>query len=49
MKKTIDFEFTEQKSDLKNNGNTINFRLLNLYEVDEQNIAKANLIECLQN
>ena len=31
MKKTIDIEFTEQKFDLKNNENTINFRRSTLH------------------
>ena len=46
MKKVINKDFTKRKADPKNYENTIKFRLLDVKEKDEEDIAKGNLIKC---
>ena len=41
-------EFIEQKADPENDENAIDFRWLDIQGEDEEDIAKANLIENLQ-
>ena len=40
----IDIEFTEQKADPEIDENAIDFRRLDVQEVDNKNIAKDNLL-----
>ena len=44
---TIGIEFTEQKANAQNDENVINFRWLDIRVEDEEDIAKANMIESL--
>ena len=46
-KKTIDREFTEQRSYSENNQNAINFRLSDVQRKNEENISKAYFIESI--
>ena len=47
-KEAIDIEFTEQKADTDNDENVIDFRWSDVKGEDEEDIAKAKLIESLQ-
>ena len=47
-KVVINFEFTEQKTGLKNDENVIDFRWSDVQEKDEEDIVNANFIECWQ-
>ena len=44
----INIEFTEQKADIYNDENAIDFKWSDVQEEDEQDIALANLIKSLQ-
>ena len=47
-KNPINIELTEQKSDLYNDENAIDYKLLGVQEEDEEDIALANFIESFQ-